>query len=1628
MGIVVALLVALATGPEGAETTTTPATANARASTSNVTVIQIQNARPDNSAFLFPQPSHRQYPNLSVNGKWESKFGLRTFSPQNTNDPRWNVIRADPLYNKLPQDVLVGQSKFDHSYQFQIDGKLDENLLIHYDIQQEPDFPGKYDISVRTAQDDLTFFHFDAEFVDGEFINLRKALDGVRVSHRNANWYGLIANGRQRSEPSKLETFGNGTRTLRLGNANILEDSIKVWVNNIVKTPKLDYTINFYTGEITFTDRIHNSDFVKVIYEFTNPIADFIPTLSRKDFFGFQYKWEPSLKPVTSRITKPVAEVLWTSANVIATSNTEFQLNSYPVALGSELVQLNGLRLSNNRDYYLKHTTGKLVLLNTKMRRNDVLTAAYSAFRMEHRSDTMVGRDTTGPYVLTKGSVVDGSEMVYLDNNKLEPVRDYIIDTDKGKLYFNYSIAYPRIISVDYNTLGTQTVTPSATELPLRVGITYLSESSRVDSGQTELRSPTESITVSPNARFHVQQTPIISSKNVVAVLANGLPIPAANIRLVNAYTGEFQLVGIPAQPIRISYFYSKSYPTILTVPAKSIDSAFYENGNQMTLRDVPVRFNGIREIRIFTGGKEFRLTPKVDFVVEYGRPGDAPDGVNLRFRFLKQNVDSITSTLRDYPKDGDTLTVFYDYSPNLSPDSGNVSQQQMGITVGSKLSNDWRVGAELSVANNNFSRPRERVVKEFTGTGQVNGTYNLENINVVENSESVFFNGVKLNKDVDYIINYNTGFVSFRNLTPQRVDTIRTEFERFVVGATTAGQVIHSYATKLFANFVTQNITFQNSLKLIDANYLPISRILDKPGTFGFGSQLDWKMSNEWSAGYQYSRQEELIGKRPDNTPQFLYTDDFNMRVSTSFYDGWITTSENARYKFELKDPSQVGPSANITRDVDRITVELGGEVGIGPSFFRNTIKAKESRVVNDFLDGLRQTVDDTYSVGYSSIFRYGQQPWVESLTISPFAERSKRSFTDVTFNVQSNESRFARGVAASYVPITWANVDWNWGQEDIYKMPLPTKDVPTPSATLNTIRNTLLAIRAKPYSWLELSQSASHRETESPLLNQKGRVDDSVAYGVERFVPYGAILSLPAVGDWLIFYPIQGSYFTAGLLNTNSGENNFASQTSGAQRRLTYHNFEPIQGIRFGSVAYELKNTDQRSIINSRSVSSNVSNQLYSRKSGDLSIRPSLPLLNLLSYTLTIDDVIDNQFRFDNAPNATSNTTTREAPRFIRKQSINATPIGIPFGIPWVWMMSLGDFGAGIDERYESLLNKRVLTLTDNRTHGVVVRPVLDDSISRSRRANATYNPFNLLKTSGYYELTDEFLNRNANAAIVGTTFRNGRAYGGNAIWSPGSVVHFSVDYSKSFDNQLKSPTINMSLEGIRTAQTTQNPLEFQQELDRQDTNRAVEATYTPASYFSWTNKGSANSILERLTTIQSGRVNNLIEQIVAATGVKVKIPSVFSVPAGMSIGYTVSAKNTWFNAVRQGFGYQGNLAVLIAPPITKDINVNLSISRQDTLGIDINTLDQQTAQNSAKELLKTTVTPQDNTVILITVGLTIRFPIASSKYLEKFEITGEGFLKSVSDRMDHLKPVDVVKNTLSLGGISIKGTATF
>ena len=231
------------------------------------------------------------YPDVNSTGFVEMKVSGRDY----TDDlSKLDTIRQDEYYKKIPNDIMRGTPKYEQRYNIELEGNLDEDTEVKYNIQKEPDFPGIYNVYIRKKTTELQFGDFNTTYLSGDFVNIEKYLNGVETNTIQDDWKGKATLGKEKSEPQKFETFGNDSKKYNVGKSFILEGSVIVYLNNQKLTENKDYTVNYYEGSITFNQRITKIDFIKVIYEFTNPIQDFIPSLSRKNFTGANYTYNPS--------------------------------------------------------------------------------------------------------------------------------------------------------------------------------------------------------------------------------------------------------------------------------------------------------------------------------------------------------------------------------------------------------------------------------------------------------------------------------------------------------------------------------------------------------------------------------------------------------------------------------------------------------------------------------------------------------------------------------------------------------------------------------------------------------------------------------------------------------------------------------------------------------------------------------------------------------------------------------------------------------------------------------------------------------------------------------------------------------------------------------------------------------------------------------------------------------------------------------------------------------------------------------------------------------------------------------------------------------------------------------------
>jgi len=98
--------------------------------------------------------------------------------------------------------------------------------------------------------------------------------------------------------------------------------------------------------------------------------------------------------------------------------------------------------------------------LDQKLPSSGFLRGFYTREKGVVQNQTIVGNDTAGPYFLTYTPVIEGSEVVKVNEEFMTFGEDYRLDYDSGQLYFEPLDGQPRIvtaadtISVSYQSLG----------------------------------------------------------------------------------------------------------------------------------------------------------------------------------------------------------------------------------------------------------------------------------------------------------------------------------------------------------------------------------------------------------------------------------------------------------------------------------------------------------------------------------------------------------------------------------------------------------------------------------------------------------------------------------------------------------------------------------------------------------------------------------------------------------------------------------------------------------------------------------------------------------------------------------------------------------------------------------------------------------------------------------------------------------------------------------------------------------------------------------------------------------------------------------------------------------------------
>jgi len=1580
------------------------------------------------ASFLFPKRPPQFAQHIEVDGFIETKLSGRAYNPKigsvSVTDNRILSIQRDPYYTRLPPDVLLGPLKFDPRLRFDIMARLQEDLNVRFNIEMEPTFPAVYDVGLKYKDHQLDFFKVDTEFSHGEFIRLNRAITGTQYQYKDEAQQVKVAFGQERSTLKRFDSFGNGRRQYSVGVRPILSGSVRVWVNNTPLAEGTDYSVNYFEGEITFTTVKSSTDYIQIVYEFTNPIEDFIPVFSRKDFVGAQWLWQPNK---TKRIVLQTTPMQQRLTYKEVSQNGVIVLSRKPVVLGSEQLTFNGAPLRRDLDYAIRSKKGELTLYRTLMA-GDSLDIQYQAYQTQDHDQTIIGRNSYGPYQLDGQSIVEDSVSVRVNGKLKSEINDYTIDYDTGRLTFTYPIPYPTVMTVTYQSIVSVTQESTMSQSPLSMGVTFLQQSVNTDGSGQVVKVVDEWQTPTTN-RFFVANHPITLPEQV-DITIDGVPAPDGAVTLVNAYRGEFQVA--PAwvgKAIKLTYQYRKNYQT--TGVWMGTGDKVYQHNVHFSLKDTPIKYLGLKKLRVFNGLSDEDLQINQDFSIDYGS-----NGIDVVITFFKEGDINPNSNLRSirkqYPLKDQRITMVYDYAPEVGANSGKLIQKQVGLSMGAQLTDQWRVDMELSGADNNFSKPRVNTEVSFAGNG-TNDNYQLGKRNVVDASELVFVDNVPVARDQDYTINYQLGTIRFLTMVPQPNHTIRVSFSYVDTEAkTTAGQVqAMKFVGKLATTYRIDQWQFRADYKAIDRDYNPLSPIQDRKGTtsLGAGAEYRWGAGGMFSADYR-RRDEELPRVGNERVVSNHMDDVFFQGQLPSMWG--MTLYQNLRYSLYTQDPVGTSPNVYLV-DNDLLTAET--RVEIGPSDQRTQFRRTYSHAVDGVKDGFnrKSSLTDGFDVsGLYTVTHYG----VDSLTVRPRYNQSTTLEHALTSGLNTTQffknHRSLWGLDSDIQPIRGWTITMGSQAEESFTESNGVRSTP------NQIVNMRIRSNYVPNTWVTFTGGYSQDHQFSALLGQKGKKNTQTDASIDRWSLFGMITDYGADPN----NPLVSMWKNA-LLQLNwderlSLENNDMSVNLSSGHGINLRAFSPFQGLLFPELSVVKQFQDSRVEGTFQTYSKTTTYREYEQKTGRMTWEFPFPVVNQVLYRLDVSEKNEHTRSLRVLTGTPGNETLEWTPNLKRTQGIIFRPLAFDLTIPilqqasilpgvdalnQIFRLPITNPELAFDETYEWRDSRKV----DQLLGGGTTSFSQDFATIQSIAARVGGTAFHWISASSALKTQSEWYRRNVMQTNTGVTYRPALD-STLAVRVPfPSLWGFKLDVNASLGvnvvEQYRSPMLEISPDTLISP------------LIRRDTQRFTDFTYRRSQ--SLTGLASFNPFISWLT-IRAGYGANRIfessetpavytetiftdETMTAGTGV--------TLWEGFQVGYDYSMKVSRQGQNPSQLGYVGVLNASYTPIRTDWLNVTATYTRTDSWGTQLNTLQQNEYLRGTDDLIKTALVQRSDTVHLGNLSMNIMIPIKGSPYIKNLTITGEGYIKILTNNMDPTyKQVGLPELSYDVSGVVIKATLNF
>ncbi len=1508
---------------------------------------------------------------VDVDGFLELKFMRRNQSPQTATGTRLSVIRNSYAYQQLPPDVVANTAfRNDNRYDLSLTGQYGEDMSIRFHVSKEPDFDMITDILLKYKTLEIFLGDFSAAFSNGAFLNLNRSLNGISAHGSvGTQWWGQFVMGREKSKPKRVTFYGNGGTEYSLPNRNLLNGSVKVLVNNQETS---DFSVNYTTGTVIFDAPKTDAQFIKVLYEFTNPIADFLPAArSRKSFIGGEFEWKPKRagwqEPVVHRAqaTYPAeAEISLPHTNAVVGSETVVLASSQEVPVPLERIV----------DYDLDYRDGRLRLKHPVNSTQNTIQIAYDYYDVQSHTETIIANDAKGPFYLASQHIVPRSVSIRLNNRVLMEQYDYTVSYYTGQVYFAYPIRHPDTITIQYDTIRQHTRYGDAneTEQGFRIKSSYMNEFVRADDYQAP--SVTETVVASQN-QLVLSHNPIDLSTVAVTNARGDLVSVTSNT--LSAYSGIVRADNLNgAYSVTYQYRSSQQMIGVLRLNQASGQTVVFASdvlGDALSLPALPVNYNSIKRVVVHPGTPHAIELNAYAYDIQYLNEGN-----KLTIQFFRSSDSEARqqSNLTEILPMG-TIVYLYYQTPTDLESGAMLDNKTYGFSAGYDWGDRGKLDVEVALAENNFQR--KEIPKEETNVQPgFDGRYQLEHGNLVEGSEVIQIrkpgtSGTILNRNSDYSINYIQGSFQFQTLSVSTADVVDIAYRYYDAGDGSR-QTQKSGAYKVRGEYgLTDHVRVSGHTLAIDNTFDPVGTMTESSGTTLWGSRLDYTPSANQNL---FSKVETRRVYRPHSNDDSVYSNNQQIVVGS---DQWAWRGIRTQFQYEHQRTTERQP-ASTNYKIDERMNRYQAQIGFGPEYLKTSLNTQQSSRIDAAQD--QASYSDQYDI--KTVYTQSNVWWMDSVNLTGIYARSH---TKQALKTSSNSREVN---TKKFLSVVNPNAAMRIQLDSIIDA-IQTRN--GQNNYLETIPDVTGKLTYKPYYWLDTNLQYRDKVYESAVLGQQGRQEKRQVYQLDRLEVYPMLVALNQPWISQSFQLFRRSNLMSSYSIFEQTQNNRLMDTRTDTLSFTYRDFSPVSFMTIRQINGQnlLSNTNNR--VKTGDQTESRSHSQTTDLSGDVFFKYNRSFWRYWEYGYAFDNQQTDSEAFtqyqpdgQNAEIAQT-TSVRDSTDTTHRVSFSPGSVHVA-GIPMGPVAATVRWSKAISQ-YDSLSVDRVGTEST----------IVDDSDALETQAAVNASPYNRFRTQIDWRQKTQFFSRSMTTEKRGTFLNMDRDLSLSVAAPIAQRLNLKTSGNWYGIEQYSKPDTVVSRSDLQLPNT------YQEKLAQYADAYSADLDWRWRSWLSLTAGGSRLSKQESThrPADTNSRRSALFSQTVGRTGF------VWRPWSFMDVDYDYSYKTAETSAnpgAKTGESHGVNIKLYKKKPF---ITVDVTMDWLYTTGQDFNALDQNTLRSGAGVVTNIAIRNREDYVRNMSVNVDINVP-TNVQFVDKITVTGSGYFSSVVDQINETNSYDV------------------